>query len=170
MTKCKDSPRAAHNRRVAAYCDEIANVLAIAPDGRERLRAISLGGGLQSNTQRGGLQVLIQDLGVDHSEISLDLPPSTVASNSTGLDPQLATIFEMATAFDNELEFSGYLAVPLPYDFETREYDTFENPAYSFVISTLRPLSKADLVNIAPNYLFFRGSVWTRSERFEEAR
>jgi HD-like signal output (HDOD) protein len=101
------------------------------------------------------LHTLLQDIGIDHSEISLDLTPSTVASNSTGLDPQLATIFEMATAFDNELEFSGYMDVPLPYDFETREYDAFENPAYSFVISTLRPLSKADLVNIAPKLPVF---------------
>lgn len=63
MIKLEDSGRSAHDRRVGAYCDEIANVLGIAPADREMLRRIALRGCSHLTMKSNGLQNFFGTLG-----------------------------------------------------------------------------------------------------------
>ena len=148
MKKFEDSARSAHDRRVVAYCDEIVNALGITRPGREMLRKMSLSERSDViRMQNNGLQTLLQEVGFDPSAC-----PSNLGAPSHGedLDPQLAFVLEMATAFDNELEFSPYTDVPLSCRLEPEHFDSFENPAIAFVMSVLRPLRRADLMCLVP--------------------
>ena len=155
MIKFEDSARSAHERRVAAYCDEISNALGIAPADRETLRRIALCGCSDLTMKSNGLQNLLQDVGFGPFEIKSHRSGLPALSHVADLDPQLAVILDMATAFDNELEFSPYTDVPLSCRLEPEHFDSFENPAIAFVMSALKPLRKADLMRLVPKLPVF---------------
>jgi HD-like signal output (HDOD) protein len=145
-----DYSQLAHERRAAAYGEEIATSLGLSfSDSSLLKKAIDRELNLNLRMSGPGLSRLVEEMG-------LGMLPEPVPSY---FPSEFGPIAELVRHFDQEMEFAAYDDVLLEDRLQNAAFDPYSNPAIAFVLPKLRRCSKQDLIQLVPKLPVFPGYV-----------